>query len=321
MSCTAFHSVQAINTPDGVKTVYWRMSESFHTEGRDLLFYVDCSEESLGDWIPLNSEDPVTDGCIYVDTLTHKFNMVSDVWYRVRAVLRDSSGQEPDKVIESIPTQITGALSDRAYSAGRVIMQSFYKTLKKGGGQQGFLLKRKLWGERCPECTDFDVETIINAHCHICYGTGIVGGYHEGIEFWVMPSVVSGRQRQPSPIGITDDYGISAQCAAYPWIDAGDVWIDAKTGERFVIKAVSHVAELERKPLILSLSLVKVSNTDILMDTPVAEESETFENENEVTGVTEPVAEKFPVTDNEVIKSDEASSDRGWRRGLKGDDW
>jgi len=321
MSCNTFYSIQAVATPDNIKSIYWRMNRSFDTKGRDLEFYVDFSTDSLGGWEELNTGTPIIDQCVFVDSDKRRYNMVSDIWYRVRALLIDPNGIEPNIEIESQPCQVQGALSDKTYIIGKAILKGLYKKLKKGGGQQGFLLKRRIWGERCANCTDFDVETVINAHCPICYGTGIVGGYHEGIEFWVMPSLVRNRQRRPTELGTMDDYSINAECAAYPWIDAYDVWVDAKTNERFLIKAVSSVIELERKPIVLNLSMVKIANTDASMDIPIASPTETFENENVVTEELSPITDKFPVSDIEVIKSDQASEDKGWRRGLEGDDW
>jgi len=321
MSCSDFYSVQALATPDNTKSIYWRMSSAFDDKGWDLEFYVDVSSESLGDWVTMNPISPVVDGCVFVDTVIRRYNMVSDIWYRVRAVLKDPDAIEDDIIYTSVPTQLMGALTDRAYLVGKTIVKAFYTKLKKGGGQQGFLLKRKIWGTRCPTCTDFDVETIINGSCQVCYGTGIIGGFYEGIEFWIMPTTVMNRARKPSEIGTTDDYSITAECVAYPWIDAYDIWVDAKTDERFLIKSINHVKELERKPIILNLTLAKIANTAIDMDIPIADVDETFENENEATGEVQPITDKFPVSDEEVIKSDEASTDKGWRRGLEGDDW
>jgi hypothetical protein len=316
-----FYSVQALATPDNTKSVYWRMAGDFNPKGRDMEFYVDVAEESLGDWTELNTGSPITDGCVFVDTTKYRYGMTSDTWYRVRLILKDPAQIEPDVVIESVPAQLMGALSDRAYLVGRAILDGMYTKLKKGGGQQGFLLKKKIWGDRCPTCTDYDVETVLNGHCPVCYGTGIVGGYHEGIEFWIMPGTVQTRGRTESPIGVQNEYDITAQCAAYPWLDKHDVWVDAKTNERFLIEKISHQVELERKPIILNIQLAKISNTDVTMDVPIADETEEFVNENYVTEEVNTIPDKFPVTDDEVIKSDIASEDRGWRRGLEGDDW
>ena len=313
-------------TPDNVKSIYWRMSRKFDPGGRDLNFYVDISDESLGDWTTLNPDIPVTDNCVYQDMEQRRYNMVSDIWYRVRLVLSDPEGILEDEEEISVPAQLQGSLSDRAFLLGRAMLSGFYKDLRKGGGQQGFLMKKKIWGDKCPECTGFDLETVINGHCPVCYGTGIVGGYYEGIEFWIKPSTVQSRARTESPIGTMDDYSITAECAAYPWIDADDIWMDAKTGERFLVKAISHVSELERKPIILKLQLDRLAATDISREIPVVqtappEDPEVFETEDYNSGETEPLTEKFPVADTDVVKSDIASEDRGWRRGLNTEDW
>lgn len=316
-----FYSVQALATPDNTKSVYWRMAQGFNPKNWDVEYYVDVAEESLGDWQELNTGAPITDSCVYIDTTKYRYGMTSDIWYRVRAILSDPDSLLPDVVSESVPAQLQGALTDRAYLVAKSVVCGMYYKLKKGGGQQGFLLKKKIWGEKCPNCTDFDVESVLNGHCQICYGTGIIGGFHEGIEFWIMPETVKSRGRTQSPVGVQNEYSFNAECVAYPWMDKYDVWVDAKTNERFLIEKIGHKIELERKPIILTLQLVKISNTDVTMDVPIADPDEEFLNENAETEAVNPLFDKFPVEDTEVIVSDSASVDRGWRRGLEGDDW
>lgn len=315
----AFHSVSALATPDNVKSIYWRLSSNFKPRGLSMEFHVDVADSSLADWLEITTA-PIVDACVYIDKEKRRYNMVSDIWYRVRLILKDPAGVIPDKTLESTPAQLNGSLTDKAWLLGRAVIMSFYKNMKKGGGQQGFFLKRRIWGDRCPECVDFDVENVVNGHCRVCYGTGIVGGYHPGIPFWVMPSTVQGRSRKVGSSGVADDYGLSAECAAYPWIDSYDIWVDAKSNERFLIKTVSHVLEFERKPVVLALSMVKIANTDIALDIPVAAAGETFENINEVSGEVSDIVDKFPVTSDEVVSSKD-TSDLGWRAGLKSEDW
>ena len=319
MEHCAFSSVRALATPDGVVSVFWQMSRDFHPGDRDLSFLVDVSGSSLGDWVSL-TPSPLVDVCVFVDGSKRRFGMVSDVWYRVRAVLSDPSGVRPPEELESSPAQLNGALTDRGWKIASAMVRSFYKTLKKGGGQQGFFLKRRVWGNKCPNCVDFDVESVVNVHCPICYGTGIVGGYYQGIPFWVMPSLASPRSREETKDGVSDDYGLSAECVAYPWVDAYDIWVDARSNERFVVKSVANTSEIERKPVIFRLSMVKMAFTDIAMTIPVAAASETFETVDSVSHTREPLVGAYP---NKATESIESSSniDNGWRTGLKSEDW
>ena len=319
MEHCVFSSVRALATPDGVKSVFWQMSRDFHPKDRDLTFLVDVSDSSLGDWTCL-TPTPLTDVCVFTDSVTRRFGMVSDIWYRVRAVLSDPSGTRPSEELPSVPTQLTGALSDKGWLIASNMVRSFYKTLKKGGGQQGFFLKRRVWGNKCPNCVDFDVESVVNVHCPICYGTGIVGGYYQGIPFWIMPTPLSPRARAESVDGMAEECGLSGECAAYPWIDAYDIWVDARTDERFVVKSVASVKEIERKPVIFRLSLVKMAFTDIAMDIPVASTSETFETVDDISKTQKPLVDDYPNKPSESVASS-SNVDNGWRTGLKSEDW
>lgn len=309
--------INAIRTPDGIVTIHWKVSLNVSFVGRTLSFVVYKASESLGDWTALN-EEPFSDGCVYQDYQTQMQGMVSDVWYRVEGTFSDG------EVIKSHGVQLFASLSERGTLIARQMLMDFYRKLKKQGGVQGFLLKRKIWGEACPSCLEYDLENVVNAQCPICYGVGFVGGYHEGMEFWVMPELATPRARAPSPDGPQNPISFSAECAAYPWLDAYDVWVDAKTNERFVIQSATPIVEIERKPVVLKLVMDRMSWSDVMQKVPISTSVEEFLTQCEVTyqpNGPEPVGERFPDGASEEINSSTATTDNNWRKALRGEDY
>lgn len=254
--------------------------------------------------------------------------MERNLFYHVRVVLRpavsDSSSSSADseypwETYTSLPEQELGVIHKENLLIAREIVRKEYLRLKKKGGRQGFLLKRKEWGTRCPTCTDFDVGEVINGSCPICFGTGIVGGYYPGIEYWVETTPNKRNQATTEQgIGVTNQQVLTGRAVAYPWISSMDLWVDAETNERFIIRAIQHLAEMEGKPLVLGLELRRLPDTDISKDVPIESPTEDFEIETqECPSETVPVTEKMPDDMTDIVKSTETTDNKGWRRGLQ----
>jgi hypothetical protein len=109
-----------------------------------------------------------------------------------------------------------------------------------------------------------------------------------------------------------EGYGV-----AYPWIDAGDIWVEAKTNDRFVIKQVITMAEMASKPLLFGFAMAKLPDSSPEMDIAMYGTEEGFDNEtNTCPSVSADIPPSFPDT-GDMIKSDAANADtHGWRRGL-----
>ena len=232
-----------------------------------------------------------------------------------------SSSYDGETYIEysSNPTQLAGSLSDRGFLIAKSMLRGMYQSLKKGGGIQGFLLKKKEVGEHCSLCTDNDLGNVVNQHCEECYGTGIIGGYHEGLEFWILPQTQNSAKKL-TEVGILDNNSITAECAAYPWISTFDVWVEAQSNDRYVIEKIIGILEVERKPIVIRLSLSKITTTAVEQNIPIVDKTEEFINESMVdyTIKQSNIIEDFPTKDQETIRSNKAT-DNSWRTGLMGD--
>jgi len=333
-----FHHIDVLTTPDNQKVIHWVLNKNFTVPiGYEAYFYVDWAR-SGGPWTCLNSTSPITGDCFYVDNNRYNYNMEKNLYYRIRLLEKllpaagsssSSSNSEESEdsgdwvTYVSIPQQALGVTQKENYLVMKEIVRLEYLNLKKKGGIHGFLLKRKEWGDKCPTCTGFDMEEVINSSCPDCFGTGILGGYYPGIDYWISISTNNrDRNINEGGIGTMNPQTRLARGVAYPWVDSGDIWVDSQTNERYIIRKIKHEAEIEGKVIIYSLQLNLLPNTDISMDIPVEEEAEEFEIEvEECPSETVDVTEKSPDEPADTVKSKETTEDKGWRRGLEDENW
>jgi hypothetical protein len=311
-----FKYVYVLTSPEDRKVIHWLMNSHFYTGTGSVRFYVDWAR-SGGPWTCLNPNDPVVNNCTYSDGAKRAWNMEKNIFYRVRAKLADETEYT------SKPEQAIGLWTKEEYLVAKEIARMNYLALKKRGGLQGFLLKRKEWGTVCPKCTDFDIEEVINGSCDQCYGTGILGGYYPGVEYWVNPQPI-GRDRKVDPGGLGETNQQTKQCfgVGYPWIDSGDIWVDAHSNERFVIRPIKHMAEMCGHPVLVALTMQRLPETGITMKIPINVVNERFMNEyQECPSKQAELTDDFPKTNESIIKSKESTDTGGWRRGLNEEQW
>ena len=318
-----FHHIDVLTVPSNQKVIHWVMDRNFTVEtGSEAYFYVDWAR-SGGPWTCLNSTAAVTDNCFYVDNHRYNYNMERNLYYRVRVIIKPDDAIGDWETYTSIPEQALGVLQKENYLYMKEIVRKEYLNLKKKGGVQGFLLKRKEWGDKCPNCTGFDIEEVINGSCMECYGTGIVGGYYAGLEYWIsITPIKRDRKIHDQGLNTVNPQTRVGRGVAYPWIDSGDIWVDAQSNERYVIREIKHEAEIEAKPIVYGLTLHRLPDTDISMEIPIEEEDEEFEIEvEECPSETVELTEKTPDETTDIIKSKDTTDNKGWRRGLEDENY
>jgi hypothetical protein len=130
--------------------------------------------------------------------------------------------------------------------------------LVQEAGQEGYLLKRKLFGELCT-CVDSQTREILNAQHVPCYGTGFVGGYHPALDcVWVETSTVAHRSELDSGVlrgTINDMPRVSGRMLAIPQVYSMDVWVDKDTDFRWMIHSVRNIVEVRGVPLVVNAEM------------------------------------------------------------------
>jgi len=237
------------------KLVEWYLNDGYCPLNPSTLFYVE-SARSAEDWVRLNPDDPVVNGNSYVDTAIYNYDLKKNLYYRVVAEL---DGKE----YVSDPVSVFGGLNRKEHQLSRMIMKKeMERAEKESAGTRGHILKRRVWGLPCSICKDYDLDAVINTRCEICYGTGIRGGYFNGL-----PYTMSFQMDSPDKEEIKDGFGledirmVQARGIAYPLLAPYDVWVAEDTNRRYVIRQVQTVAELRSNPVLYDVVMSEILPT------------------------------------------------------------
>ena len=144
------------------------------------------------------------------------------------------------------------------------------KPQARGGGTKGWLLKRRQFGEACPRCLDKDTGDITDANCPICFGTGVVGGYYDAQEYWVVQQP-SRRVTRLSDQGDTRTTIMEiVRCLAHPAPEAKDIWVQAGNDVRYEIQAdIDKMARHRGVDIVLGLRLLELPTTNVVYQVPI----------------------------------------------------
>lgn len=239
------------------KMVTWTM-HSGRKLSNALDFYVDKAR-SGGPWV--NIGGPLTNTCAYVDTVKWDWALEKNTFYRVRF-------QVGTEWQYSVPAQAYGSWTRLDYTRAREICRKEYLVSSKVG-KKGLLLKRREWGQPCRRCADVDTNEPADAQCTTCFGTGIEAGYYAAIPLPAQLEGVDGggvdtTKKLTEEIGWQQPIMRKARIVAYPLIGSGDIWIDIDANERFLINQAKTAAEIKGIPLIQTLGLKLLPQTDVI---------------------------------------------------------
>ena len=198
----------------------------------------------------------VKDECYFVDPRRRNWNKNMDEYYRLW--LHDEN--DPGSDVYSMPVKAGYATTYPFSAEAKNAISNIEKAIQISG-VTGVLLKRKVWGPRCPLCTDFAGQATVNEHCPRCMGTGIDGGFYPGITL----NIVKDQIQQGAGLGMlggTQSETVGGRCVAYPWITQGDIWCEDTTNKRFQINACTPSASYKTIPLVYQLSMSRIEYTD-----------------------------------------------------------
>lgn len=125
-------------------------------------------------------------------------------------------------------------------------------------GQDGFLLKRKLYGPRCEfGCLDHVTGEVTVTLCENCYGTGFDGGYFDPVPcVYAELSQVASKDRLDQVRGTADkELRVRARMLARPQLFEQDIWVSRHNDTRWMVHGVQHLAELRGVPVAVSAEL------------------------------------------------------------------
>lgn len=173
-------------------------------------------------------------------------------WTHYRVLLASSVA-----VYASAPQNLYGSLPKRQWRIVREIERMERLRLRKEAGQEGYLLKRRLFGTAC-DCIDYQTGEVRNAQCTTCYGTGYENGYYEPYGCFyaeLQPhgndSNVDGNSRGT----VNDAPRTVGRLINSPQIFSGDIWVDRDTDFRWQIHGIKNVVEVTGVPVVVNAEM------------------------------------------------------------------
>lgn len=143
----------------------------------------------------------------------------------------------------SAPTPVEPGLDRRTRLLKRKILHDQAVGYRSLNGIPLIVLKRRRWGDRCPECYDPVTKESTLEHCPVCYGTAFLGGY------WT-PVLIRGRREAAAVESNVTAHGDNDvkyndfNVLDYPLIEYKDVIVDLVRNDRYQVQRV-HGTELK----------------------------------------------------------------------------
>ncbi len=182
-----------------------------------------------------------------------------------RVILTDGTGKE--WVSQAVEMDVTWGHND--WRLMREIIRKEMLVQRKKAGTKGWLLKRRTWGDPCPVCVDPNTQAIKNSHCLICYGTGIVGGYYDPMDYWVTMNPTQRLKKIQGDEGLITAVMETVRGLAWPAPEANDIWVMAGSNRRYRIDGDIVVAARHRGvDVILDLHLEELPLSNMVYEVP-----------------------------------------------------
>lgn len=209
------------------------------------------SQNTADDWVNVGA--PVVDGYFALDSTKRVYGKFQWTHYRIKLTVPGVT--DP---YYSDPQPCMGNLSWTDWNRARDILRMEKVRLRQLAGQEGYLLKLKLFGTDC-ECLDPQTKENLNPEHPDCYGTGIEGGYYEPVPCVyadLSPTSHDSHLDGGAMRGTVDDATVvSARLLNYPQVHSGDVWVSRDKDFRWMIHKTSAVAEIRGVPLVLQAEM------------------------------------------------------------------
>lgn len=258
-----FDRVRVWHVTTGGTRVEWQLHPQF-TDPGPYDFQLQTGRTGLStadDWTDVGL--PVTDAFYAVDDTQRLYGQTPWTHYRIKLTT-------PQGTYYSAPEPVWGSLARSDWLKWKNARRNWDFQFKHGpGGQEGYLLKRKLYGERC-ECLDIRTMEVTKPQHETCYGTGFVGGYFPAQScVYAELDLRLTREKLDGMRGTTNDLVVPAKLLAVPQLFDKDVWVDKDTDIRYFISGVQHLAEIRGVPVVVAASLKPAPLSHVIYKFPI----------------------------------------------------
>ncbi len=166
----------------------------------------------------------------------------------------------------SQPATTLGQLTFRQWGHFREIIRKAQLDVRRRHLQSfpGYVLKRQLQGDRCPDCYDQYTGGTTNSDCPTCNGTSYVPGYWvAGVHALIDLSAVNEQTWQRIEQGTGSQSQLRGRFIGLPELRPRDIWVSTDSDRRYHVSRVSHAATINQVPLITDADLTLLPADDV----------------------------------------------------------
>jgi hypothetical protein len=203
-----------------------------------------------------------------IDSTQRNYAKLNRTHYRIKLRTRLST-------YYSLPTGMMGTLLPRDWRIAREILRQELVRMRQHAGQKGFLLKRRVTGEKCPTCLDYQTDEIRDPNCPDCWGTGFKCGYFFPVDcIWADIDPKTYHVELAQDRGTINDIVVRARMINTWMLSEEDIWINEATDERYYVHSVQNVAEMRGIPIAAKVELRPAPATDVAYDIEIPQQTE-----------------------------------------------
>ncbi len=242
----------------GGARISWEIDPRFHAPAPfTFQLSVNRNADEPNNWQPVG--DPVVNSYFGIDSNYRLYAKNARLSYRIG--LTDGAN---NNYISPIAT-ILGNLTLRQHIYAQAIIRRAKLQRTQLPKIQGWLFKRKLFGTTC-DCVDELTGTVTDPDCSDCFGTGKVSGYWQGTSellYDLSPATRETKLDDQLNRGAVDDATIrQGVLVGEPFVETKDLFVLQNSDQRYTIKAIKHLAEIDNIPLISQITLALLPMTD-----------------------------------------------------------
>lgn len=174
----------------------------------------------------------------------------------------------------SNPASVLGDFDKPDWTRIQALSRQLSQRLRKKAGTEGYLLKRRIYGEPCT-CLDQQTGEVRLPNHDRCYGTGIVDGYFDPYPCYFVEFLSQKKTRSHVSDLQTQNDGpvVSARMLNVPMLHSYDVFVDKGSDQRWIVHKIEAEVEVRGVPVILApVELRLAPFSHIIYTLPIADQ-------------------------------------------------
>lgn len=239
-------------------TFKWELSR-LNTIGKPWRFWVQESETGRDNWQDISPE--IVDLMRYTEENRKKFNADRKPYFRIKGIL---GGAEYYSSVRDAYAD----LSRRDFLLVREIYRKELLQMRKAAGTPMTVWMQIINGAPCTDCLDPITNEVLDSHCPVCLGTGLVGGFHGPYDTWgTLSQTQAAAKHEQAGAGMTDTRVHQLRMlGSWSGLRRDDVVIDTPSQRIYVIDKMANLAEYRRVPLAIQFEVHELETGDAVYE-------------------------------------------------------